>query len=106
MDIRNLMQKINEECGTTIIVSSHILGELQNTAHRFGILNDGVMIKELVQDDFRVQKNITSINVEDQDVDKAVKLLEQSGIKVHGTTQAQSSLEDYYFDLIGGEENA
>ena len=106
MDIRNLMQKINEEYGTTIIVSSHILGELQHTAHRFGILHEGVMMKELVQEDFRIQKNITSINVEDQDVEKAVKLLEQNGITVHGTAQAESSLEDYYFDLIGGGENA
>ena len=106
MDIRNLMQKINEEYGTTIIVSSHILGELQHTAHKFGILHEGVMMKELVQEDFRVQKDITSINVSDNDVEKAVALLEQNGITVHGTAQAESSLEDYYFDLIGGGEDA
>lgn len=106
MDIRNLMQKINEEYGTTIIVSSHILGELQNTAHRFGILHEGIMMRELVQDDFRIQKDITSINVSDKDVDKAVKLLEDNGITVHGTAQAESSLEDYYFNLIGGGADA
>ncbi|MCR4847027.1 MAG: ATP-binding cassette domain-containing protein [Eubacterium sp.] len=106
MDVRNLLQKLNEEEGKTILVSSHILGELQNTAHRFGIIHDGVLMKELVQDDFRVQKNITSINVEDKDVEKAKALLEQNGIEIHGLAQATSSLEDYYFDLIGGGEDA
>ena len=31
-DVRALIQRLNEEFGMTVIVSSHILGELQNTA--------------------------------------------------------------------------
>ena len=106
MDVRNLLKKINEEHGKTIIVSSHILGELENTAHRFGIIHNGVVIRELTQEDFRVQKNITSLEIEDKDVEKAQEILKQNGIEIHGLSQAKSSLEDYYFELIGGEENA
>ena len=106
MDVRHLIQKINEEHGKTIIVSSHILGELEHTAHRFGIIHEGILMKELTQEDFRTQQNITSVNIEDKDVDAAIKLLEQNGIKVHGTEQATVSLEDYYFSLIGGGEDA
>jgi hypothetical protein len=39
-------------------------------------------------------------------VEKAEEILKQNGIEIHGKTQAKSSLEDYYFELIGGGENA
>ena len=106
MDVRNLIKSLNENDGKTIIVSSHILGELENTAHRFGIIHNGVVIRELTQDDFRIQKNITALEIEDKDVAKAEEILKQNGIEIHGKTQAKSSLEDYYFELIGGGENA
>ena len=106
MDVRNLIKSLNENDGKTIIVSSHILGELENTAHRFGIIHNGVVIRELTQDDFRIQKNITALEIEDKDVAKAEEILRQNGIEIHGKTQAKSSLEDYYFELIGGGENA
>lgn len=106
MDVRNMIQKINEEEGTTIIVSSHILSELQNTAHRFGMLYNGVVIKELDQEDLRVRANVTSINVADDDLDKAMDALKAAGVDVKGTEQAMNSLENYYFSLIGGGDNA
>ncbi len=40
-DLRNLMLKLNKERGITIIISSHILSELENTATTFGILANG-----------------------------------------------------------------
>ena len=107
MDVRNLIQRLNEEEGKTIIVSSHILSELQNTAHRFGMLYDGVVVKELDQDDLRVNADITSINVHNDDVEKATKVLQDAGIQIKGTEQAMTSLENYYFGLIeGGGDNA
>ena len=106
VDVRNLIGRLNAEQGKTIIVSSHILGELEHTAHRFGIIHEGVLMRELTQEDFRTQNNVTSINVSDADVKKAIELLEANGIKVKGTEQAKSSLEEFYFNLIGGGENA
>lgn len=106
MDVRNMIQKINEEEGKTIIVSSHILSELQNTAHRFGMLYNGVVIKELDQEALRVRANVTSINVADEDLEKATNALKEAGIDIKGTEQAMNSLENYYFSLIGGEDNA
>ena len=106
MDIRNMLQKINEDEGKTIIVSSHILSELQNTAHRFGMLYNGIVIKELDQEDLRVRANVTSINVADEDLEKATNALKEAGVDIKGTEQAMDSLENYYFSLIGGEDNA
>ncbi len=104
MDVRHMIQKVNEELGTTIIVSSHILGELEHTAHRFGIVHEGVLMREMTQEDMRTTK-MTSINVADDDVEKALELLKNGGIEVKGTAQATTSLEDFYFGLIGGGEN-
>ncbi len=105
-DVRTLIERMNKEEGKTIIVSSHILSELEHTATRFGIIHNGVVLKELTLDDFRTQENVTSINVADQDVERAKKVLADAGIAVKGTEQARSSLEDSYFNLIGGADNA
>ena len=104
MDVRHMIQRVNEEFGTTIIVSSHILGELEHTAHRFGIVHEGILMKEMSQEDMRTQGHITSINVADEDVEKALQLLKNGGVEVKGTEQATTSLEDFYFGLIGGGE--
>ena len=106
VDIRNIIRRLNEEHGKTIIVSSHILGELEHTAHRFGIIHEGVLMKELTQEDFRTRQGITALEISDSDIEAAEKLLEANGIKIHGKSQAKVSLEDYYFGLVGGGENA
>ena len=104
MDVRHMIQRVNEEFGSTIIVSSHMLGELEHTAHRFGIVHEGVLMKEMSQEDMQTQSKITSINVDDRDVEKALTLLKNGGIDVKGTEKASTSLEDFYFGLIGGGE--
>ena len=104
MDVRHMIQRVNEEYGTTIIVSSHILGELEHTAHRFGIVHEGILMKEMTQEEMRIGSKQTSINVADEDVEKALQLLAAGGVEVKGTVQATTSLEDFYFGLIGGGE--
>ncbi len=103
-DIRHILTRLNEEHGATVIISSHILGELEHTAHRFGIVNDGVVVRELVSEDLQLHSNITSIDVADQDVEKAQAVLSQNGINIIKTKKAATSLEDFYFNLVGGEK--
>jgi ABC-type multidrug transport system ATPase subunit len=105
-DIRTMIKRLNTEEGKTIIISSHILSELENTADRFGIIHEGIVKKELSQEDFREQKDITSINVSDSDLEKAKQVLSDNGIEIKGVEQTKVSLEDYYFSLIGGEADA
>ena len=105
-DIRTMFKKLNEEEGKTIIVSSHILGELEHTANRFGIIHEGVVMKELSPDDFSKQEDTVSLSIAASNVDKATKLLSDNEIDVLSTDRTKVSLEDYYFDLIGGGEDA
>ncbi len=105
-DIRHILTRLNEEHGATIIISSHILGELEHTAHRFGIVNDGIVVRELVSEDLQLHSNITSFDIADSDVEKAQAVLQQNGIRIINKKKASSSLEDFYFDLVGGEKDA
>lgn len=100
-DVRSLLQTLNEEHGITIIVSSHILGELQHTAHRFGIVNNGVIAKVITPEDLQVQANVVRVSVDD--LERAKTALQQAGVQVLGEANETLSLEDYYFDLVGGK---
>ena len=101
-DIRHLIQRLRDEFGMTVIVSSHILSELENTADRFGIVNEGIVVKEITQDDLQDNQPVVEIAVED--AERAKEILEENGIKVLREVVEKSSLEDFYFRIIGGSE--
>jgi len=46
-ELRELLLSLNQKEGMTILISSHILSELELVASRFGILHDGEIIKEV-----------------------------------------------------------
>ncbi|MNB82151.1 putative ABC transporter ATP-binding protein YxlF [compost metagenome] len=46
IEIRQMIQQINQELGTTLLISSHILTELELVATRYGILHEGELIQE------------------------------------------------------------
>ena len=101
-DIRHLIQRLRDEHGMTVIVSSHILAELEHTADRFGIVNEGIVVKEITQQD--LQENQPAVEIAVEDAKKAKEILEANGIKVLREVVEKSSLEDFYFRLIGGSK--
>lgn len=103
VDIRNLIKKLNDE-GMTVVISSHILGELEHTATRFGILNEGTIVADITKEDLQKQKNNINITVAATDLEKAKKVLAQNHISIVSVTDENTSLEDYYFNHIGGQK--
>ena len=101
-DVRHMVQRFRDEFNMTVIVSSHILGELENTADRFGILNEGTIVREIDQDDLNKKQSVIEIAVDD--LTKAKDLLTANGISILREIQERSTLEDYYFRLIGGSK--
>ncbi len=101
-DVRELVQKLNEEYGMTVIISSHILGELQNTAHRFGILNGGRIVRTITSEDLAIGSKVVRISVDD--VERAKKALTDAGIEVLGDAVEGLTLEQFYFDVVEGEK--
>lgn len=47
VEIRELLKKVNKEKEVTILISSHILGELSELTTRYGIINSGKLIEEI-----------------------------------------------------------
>ncbi|MDO4804677.1 MAG: ABC transporter ATP-binding protein [Lachnospiraceae bacterium] len=99
-DVRNMIRRFREEFGMTVIVSSHILSELEHTADRFGFVNEGTILKEITQDDLEEKQASVEISVDD--LEKAKKLLAEGGVTITREIHEKSSLEDFYFSLIGG----
>lgn len=50
-EVRDLLSKLNREKQITILISSHILGELSKIATSYGIIKEGVLIEEFVAED-------------------------------------------------------
>jgi ABC-2 type transport system ATP-binding protein len=50
-EIRILIDDLNKNMGKTFLISSHILGELENTATDFIIINKGNIIEEISKDE-------------------------------------------------------
>lgn len=103
-DIRTLVQALNEKYGMTIVISSHILGELQHTAHRFGIVNEGTIPRTITQEDLLSEQKAVRIRV--QDLERARAALQAAEVPILSEEEETRSLEDFYFGLVGGEKNA
>ena len=104
-DVRHMIQRFRDEYGMTVIVSSHILGELENTADRFGIVNEGVIAKEISQEDLSAKRPEVELSVAVGDLDRARQVLADNGIRVVKEGKEKVTLEDYYFELIGGAKD-
>lgn len=135
-DVRQTLQRLNREYGTTILISSHILGELSKIATHYGIIRDGKMIKEISADELsRECRDYIRIKVDEPErilnVLKEKLLIESSeivggeihlfnfndgkkvneiifaeGIAASEISFHQLDLEEYFVDLTGGASNA
>lgn len=134
IDMRELLRKLNQESGITILISSHILDELAKVATHYGFISDGHIVSEIsadeLHDNFKKSMVLTVDNV--LDVDKALRSLDlkyeingnevnirgdvtitdivlalhKHGIVVERLVSKEESLEEFFFDLIGGAEDA
>lgn len=133
-DLRFLIEKLNKEKGKTLLISSHILGELENTATDFIIIDNGNIIEEISKDEFlNKRKNYVYIETSDNksaldilknkypdvsikmekdyislanfyDVDFLATLLSQNQINIREMRREKESLEDYVFTKIGASK--
>lgn len=78
-EMRNLFQRLNQEDGTTIFISSHILSEVDLIADTIGIIQHGNLLAELpIEEIHKHQTEYISLQVDD--VAHAATLLEQMDI--------------------------
>ena len=76
-EIRELILKLNKEKDITVLISSHILGELSKFATRYGIIHQGRLIEEFTEDELWERCHTSD-------------------------THAAMDLEEYFLTKIGG----
>ncbi|MGN0617397.1 MAG: ATP-binding cassette domain-containing protein [Ruminiclostridium sp.] len=135
-EIRLTLQRLNREYGITILISSHILGELSKIATHYGIIRSGTMIKEISAEELsRECRDYMRIKVDEpQSVLEMLKekmtignseivdgeihlfnikngrrvneLIFDSGRIAAEISYHQLDLEEYFMSLTGGAGNA
>ena len=80
IDMREVIKDINATTGTTFLISSHILSELDLVATRFGFIEEGVLLKEISHKDLHERTKKTLL-LEVDDLLKAQVALKSLGIE-------------------------
>ncbi|MDY6431131.1 MAG: ATP-binding cassette domain-containing protein [Bacilli bacterium] len=100
VEIRNLLLKLNKEKGTTILISSHILGELSKLAHSYIFLDKGKIIKQIDDLDLEFkEKNKLVITVNEPK--KLVDLLSNENIHYETDEEAKDTFHIYGVAEVG-----
>lgn len=135
IDVRELLLKINKEKEITILVSSHLLDELARVATHYGFIDKGKLMAEMTaetltsdperkttlhlnhvnglyitmtkfQNKFELIDDKTLIIYGPIEVTDLVLALHEKGIIVHRIVEQSESLEDRFFELLGGDNHA
>lgn len=134
-EIRGILAKLSREKGITIIISSHILDELSKVADSYGIIHEGKLLEELTSEqlnekcgefvilktddanktsqvlenlnitDYKVNNENIKINNLTTDTSEIVKQLVLAGIAVNEIYYNRITLEEYYLNITGGNNN-
>ena len=129
-ELRELLIELNQKEGITVLISSHILSELEKIASCYAFISHGKIIEEItaegLQDKCRKSVNIkvsdinkaeaviTKLNIKDYKVfpsgdikifenvaiNDLVVSLTNEGVTVLGINSQEESVEDYYLSLI------
>ena len=134
IEIRELILKLNKEKHITILISSHYLDELSKVATHYGFIDKGRIIEEISSEelnkkltsfielkvnnlksftDFFKKNNIpyeikdnNIINIyKDYNIQKFITELTNNNLEIESITKKNESLEEYYINLIGGNNN-
>ncbi|MDR0324977.1 MAG: ATP-binding cassette domain-containing protein [Oscillospiraceae bacterium] len=120
--VRETLIELSREEGVTILISSHILGELSKIATHYGIIRNGTLIKELREDEMSEECR-DFVFVKTNNDTQAVSVLSQKyreveqkdgGIRVYDETESANvnglmysnglSVNEISFQKIGLEE--
>ncbi len=99
-EIRDLILELKER-GITILLSSHLLGQVQEICDRVGILANGVLVREGALPDLLGVANQTQLLLENappQGVGEIEMLASRSGARLIERGQARASLEQLFLE--------
>ncbi len=74
--IRLLITRLSAENGVTVLISSHILNEIEQMADKVGIIDKGILVEELTMDEIR-HRNRHYVKLTVSDVSRTIPVLEK-----------------------------
>lgn len=74
IDMRMFLKSLSKEYGMTILISSHILSEIEQIADRIGIINHGEIIEEIKIEDIK-EKLYKYTKIQVDQIEKAQEIL-------------------------------
>jgi ABC-type multidrug transport system ATPase subunit len=130
-DMRRLIRELGSE-GRTVLLSSHLLGEVQQICDRVGIINAGRMVAEHNVEDLRGEQELIvratprdkaqailsgfgsvhlyddtlRVQVDPTQAAEVNRVLVEAGIAVSELHSTERALEDIFFELTTGKEKA
>lgn len=99
LQMREQIRKLNEERGVTVIISSHLLGELGKVATAYGIMKDGKLVREIRGEELQSMSR-PHIKAVVADTAKAMQVLSQAyspeefSVKQNGTVEVYKSADE------------
>ncbi|HEL2264016.1 TPA: ATP-binding cassette domain-containing protein [Streptococcus suis] len=127
-EVRDIILRLRDEYGMTVLISSHILSELELLADRFVIMHKGKVIRDLTRadlaavvarklyldtaDNARVKAYLEEKGLEvsleeaglvldaDEHVQSLIDLVSQSGVEILEIYRQGQHLEEYYLSLL------
>ncbi len=129
-ELRDLLIELNQKDGITVLISSHILSELEKIASCYGFISHGKLIEEITAQELkeRCRKSLmvkvdsiekaekalkglglldyrssTSGEIKIYDsvkINKVVVALDAAGVDISAINSSEGSVEDYYLNLV------
>ena len=129
-ELRDLLIELNRDEGITVLISSHILSELEKIASCYGFISHGKIIEEITSEELqakcrksltvkvdnvsRAESAIRGLGVSDLksfpngeikiyqnvEISRVISALSSIGVNVLGINSSDESVEDYYLNLI------
>ncbi len=129
-ELRDLLIELNQKDGITVLISSHILSELEKIASCYGFISHGRILEEITAQELkeRCRKSLmvkvdniekaekalkglglldyrssTSGEIKIYDsvkINKVVVALDAAGVDISAINSSEGSVEDYYLNLV------
>lgn len=75
--MRNLIVRLNQTLGITVVVSSHVLDQLDRMATRYGVIADGRLVRQMSAEEMAAECG-RSLRVRTADTARALALLQEA----------------------------
>ncbi|WP_394924685.1 ABC transporter ATP-binding protein [uncultured Robinsoniella sp.] len=96
--IRQLLMKLKSSCGTTILISSHIIAEIEQLADTIGVIDQGILTKEVSMSEIH-HDCLQYLEIEVNDIHKAATVLDNTFDHLNFKIISENRLRIYDTDI-------